>query len=294
MRDEKRSPTTLAPRFRGGPGMVMFWDEPRAGSTDGSQNTGSPAAAQNTGSGLAPQPGTSGGAPQDDRQHWIDLGMSLGIERALKKLELGDRLEDAQRAVTALRQPKGKPGEKPAQPTGQAGASAAEPDVSTHPKYQELLSKAADLEDKYGKLDKQISALKAQADEARTEKLKAAALMRGVGSGRQLDAFVQMYGNRVAWGPNRELVVTGVLPDGSIGVLPKKLDEFLDEALAESRFLLAPTASQPGQVSRPGPTQSPTDAAKTEEQRHRESMRELLGSVAGGVAQQHRFFERRK
>ena len=267
-------------------------DQAQPGSSDATLNTGSTAGSQITGSGQAPQPAASGGA-QDDRQHWIDLGMSLGTERALKKLGLGDRLEDAQQAITALRQPKGKAGEKPAQ-QGQAGSSAAEPDVSQHPKYQELLGRFADFEDKYGKLEKQVTTLRAQADEARTEKLKARALMKGVGSGRQLDAFVTMYGDRVAWGPNRELVVTGVLPDGSVGVLPKKLDEFLDEALAESRFLLAPTASQPGQVPRPGPTQSPDDAPRTAEAEHRAKMRELLGSSAGGVAQQHRFFERRK
>lgn len=267
-------------------------DQAQPGSSDATLNTGSPAAAENTGSGQAPQPAASGGAQQDDRQYWINVGMARGTEKTLKKLGLGDDLIDAVEAITNLRQPKGKPGEKPAQPTGQAGAPAVD-DVSQHPKYQELLSRAAELEDKYGKLDKQIATLKVQADEARTEKLKAAALQRGVGAGRQLDAFVTMYGNRVAWGPNRELVVTGVLPDGSVGVLPKKLEEFLDEALAESRFLLAPTASQPGQVSRPGPTQSPADAAKTEEQRHRESMRELLGPTAGGFASEHRFFKRR-
>jgi len=265
-------------------------DQAQPGSPDATLNTGSTAGSQITGSGQAPQPAASGGA-QDDRQHWIDLGMSLGTERALKKLGLGDRLEDAQQAIAAMRQPKGK-GETPAQ-QGQAG-TPAEPDVSQHPKYQEMLTGFADLRDKHSKLENQVTTLKAQADEARTEKLRSAALMKGVGAGKQLEAFVQMYGHRVAWGPNRELVVTGLLPDGSVGVLPKKLDEFLDEALGESRFLLAPTASQPGQVSRPGPTQSPDDAPRTAEAEHRAKMRELLGSSAGGVAQQHRFFERRK
>jgi hypothetical protein len=219
--------------------------------------------------------------------------MARGTEKTLKKLGLGDDLIDAVDAITKMRQPAGdKP--KGKDQTQQAQAGTPDPDVSAHPKYQELLGRFAEFEDKYGKLEKQVTTLRAQADEARVEKLKAAALQKGVGAGRQLDAFVRMYGDRVTWGPNRELVVTGALPDGSVGVLPKKLDEFLDEAIVESRFLLAPGGASQGQVSKPGPTQAPGEAAKTTEDENRALMRKILGPVAAGEQNEPRFFSRRK
>ncbi len=267
-------------------------DQAQPGSSAETLNTGSTAGSQITGSGQAPQPAASGGA-QDDRQHWISLGMALGTEKTLKKLELGDDITAAVQTVYQMRQPKPKPGKEPTQ-QGQAGTPATDPDISEHPKYKELLGRFTEFEDKYGKLDKQVTTLQAQADEARVEKLKSAALGKGVGAGKQLDAFVHMYGSRVVWGPNRELVVIGPRPDGSIGMLPKKLDEFLDEALAESRFLLAPGGAAQARAAGPGPTRSPDEAPKTAEAEHRTTMRGILGPAAGGSSQSHRFFERRK
>ncbi len=85
----------------------------------------------------------------------------------------------------------------------------------------------------------EIERLARLADEARLDRLRATALARGVGSGRQLDAFVSMYGSRVRWGSDRELeVVEGSGKDAA--PTGQALADWVDAAIAESPFLRPP------------------------------------------------------
>lgn len=112
-------------------------------------------------------------------------------------------------------------------------------DITNHPQYRDALSSAAKLERKTKDLEQQMTALVKRADQARLDKLRAAALAAGVGAGRQLDAFVAMFGDRVAIGDDMQLEVNATV-NGTTIPTGQSIEQWLSETLAEARFLLAP------------------------------------------------------
>jgi hypothetical protein len=115
------------------------------------------------------------------------------------------------------------------------------------------------LQRDYEQRSREVETLARLADEARLDRLRAAALERGVGRGRQLDAFVAMYGERVRWGSDRALEV--VRREGGETVpTGEALDQWIDAAIAESPFL-APPRGTTGGGSRIEPASGPPPAS---------------------------------
>lgn len=229
--------------------------------SDATQNTGQPDAAQNTGDGQAPKPKEKG-VSADERQRWIDQGYRTGLERALKKLGLPLDLGEATEHVQSLR----NPSQPEPEPT---------PDAAAHQQqYTELMQKHGKLERNFRSLEKeregllkQIETYKAKADVARVEKLKAAALSKGVGGGKQVEAFVRLYGDAVQFDDESNLVVVSKYIDGQFLPSGQSIEEYIDDALAESRFLLAVEKRQgSGSVQKPvrPETRPPDEAARDE------------------------------
>jgi len=248
----------------------MYWDpdpatQHRATTPDGAQNTEPPDGAQNTGTGQAPQP-HSGGVSKEERQAWIDQGYKIGLERALKKLGLPMDLGEASEQLQTLR--------NPSQPEPTPAAAPSSEDLAKHPQYVELAQRSSKLERDLKALEKekqgflsQIESFRAQADVARVEKLKAMALAKGVGPGKQVEAFVRLYGDSVQFNDARDLVVLSRYPDGSLGPSGQTVEEFIDEALSDARFLLVPEGrSGSGSKQQPvRPESKPADVEARDE-----------------------------
>lgn len=252
----------------------------QAGSPDGAQNTGSPAEVSNTGSANVgqPQSGPANGG-QRSNQDWITMGMGIGTERALKKLGLPVDLDEAAAQLVALRDSQAAPPEQGEAPS----------DIEQDPRFQTVTKKLGTFERKLREMERLNQQLAAQADEARLEKLRAAALSSGVGPGRQLDAFVALYGDRVSWGPNRELQVLGQLDDGSMVPMGQNLADFVSDALQESRFLLAPEGRSGG-----GSKQAPVRQSEpvTDGEANKRELLKAMGVNPGTPSRLDRLFGR--
>jgi len=125
-------------------------------------------------------------------------------------------------------------------------ASVEEAQAALEARQSEEINKVAEGERRVKQLEREltkrqieIERLSRFADEARLDRLRATALGRGVGAGRQLDAFVSMYGSGVRWGADRSLeVVQGSGADAT--PTGQTLEEWVDAAIAESPFLRPP------------------------------------------------------
>ena len=206
-------------------------------------NTEPAAEPQNTDNGQAPRPSSGG------RQEYVSMGINIERERIMKRFGV-ENYDELEERLTA----------PPAQ-EGQQTANGQEVDVTGHPKFEEMTRTLGTFERKMAELERDKQVLSAQADEARLEKLRSAALARGVGPGQQLEAFTRLYGDRVRFGADRELEVLGKLQDGTLAPMGESLDDFIAGALDESKFLVAPE-NRSGVGSRQQPTQDTSRAQK--------------------------------
>jgi len=181
--------------------------------------------------------------PAEERSRWVARGVQEGMKRALQKLGLGTDLDSALEALESLKTPVAT--EQPGQ--------RVDGDVRETEEFRSLAKEHREASKKLQMLEQRVEQLTKQADEARLEKLRAAALGKGVGNGTQVEAFVKLYGDRVRFGEDRSLEVLSDLPDGTRAVAGQTLDEFLEEAIAESKWLLAPSPAPTGAGSRKEP-----------------------------------------
>ena len=193
----------------------------------------------------------------DNRDIYVAKGIQIGIERALKKLGFSD-IDSAREELGSLR----------------SGNSRKENPEEDDTRRQELDDKVREsrkeallLKRELEKREEEIESLREQSDEARLMKLRATALENGVGKGRQLDAFVKLYGDEVAFDDERNLVVLSKLPDGSREPMGESIKDFIKKALERDPFL-KPYDSTKGSGSRPRPTgdSNPSDVSPLAQQ----------------------------
>ena len=198
---------------------------PMAGGPQNTPGGGAPSSA----SGTDPAPTSGDSTPKID-DFSLRIGFGKGAEKgrkegvtiALQALGLGDlSLEEAKAKLA-----------KPA-PAPQGGGNVRETD-----EYRSLASEHLMASEKLKAANERLSILEARADVARVEKLRAAALSKGVGPGKQIEAFLALHGDIVRFGQDRELEVLSKMPDGSMVAAGKKVDSWLDEVLKENPFLL--------------------------------------------------------
>ena len=201
-----------------------------------------PAEGENTGGGDVAPPERDAAA---ERQQWVARGIQEGVKRTLQKLGLGNDLDTS---LESLEQLKTAQEQQAAEPAG-AG------DVRETEEFRSLAGEHRRAVKAVEQLQQQVEQLSRQADEARLEKLRSAALARGVGPGQQVEAFVRLFGDRVRFGQDRGLEVLSDLPDGTMAAAGQSLDEFLDGVLASNKFLLAPVQEPSGAGSRQEPVQ---------------------------------------
>ena len=112
-------------------------------------------------------------------------------------------------------------------------------------------SEIARLQRETKQRDEEIQRLRTMADQARLDRLRHAALEKGVGRGKQLEAFVAMHGHSVQWSEDLDLeVVNGDAPTG------ETLEEWLEAVIADAPFLTA-GKSKPGAGSKIEPATGP-------------------------------------
>lgn len=103
--------------------------------------------------------------------------------------------------------------------------------------------------------DAHIKQLSTMADQARLDRLRAAALEHGIGTGKQLEAFVAMHGTCVQWGADQSLEV--VTHDAGDAVpTGQSMGEWIDAIIADAPFLTAPKGT-PGAGSHMEPASGP-------------------------------------
>lgn len=202
------------------------------------ENTGS-AGSENTGGGVAPpeKPATV------DRDQWVSRGIEIGKARVLKELgvsSIEELLERTQQEHVA------------AEPGQQVQAADSK-------EYKDLAQSFRLMERKYQEAEKKIKMLSAQADQARVEKLKGAAMAAGVGAGMQVESFVKLFGDRVKFDDGQNLEVLSRMPDGSMVGAGQPIEEFLAEVLPSVPFLLAPTQNASGVGSEHRPASPPVE-----------------------------------
>lgn len=185
----------------------------------------------------------------EERSKWVARGVQEGVKRTLQKLGLGADIDAALEQLEGLKTPP----DIVSQET-QGG------DVRETAEFRSLAKEHREATKELVQLKHRVEQLAKQADEARLEKLRAAALGKGVGSGQQLEAFIRLYGDKVRFDDDRNLEVLSAMGDGTFVAAGQSLDDFLDEVLGDSKFLLAPSAAPSGVGSRKEPV---VEAKKT-------------------------------
>jgi hypothetical protein len=128
-------------------------------------------------------------------------------------------------------------------------------DIRETNEYRSLASEHQKAAKRLEQYEKQLEVFQRQADEARLEKLRNAALRHGVGDG-QVEALVALYGNQVRLSEDGALEVLSKMPDGSLAAAGKPVNDWLDEATKANPWLLAPKQSTGGAGSSLGSTKS--------------------------------------
>jgi hypothetical protein len=152
----------------------------------------------NTGGAEAAAPETN---QAEERSRWVARGVQEGMKRALQKLGLGNDLEAALLEIDGLR----------AVPEQQPEQDAPQGDVRETTEFRTLAQEHRKASKELAEMKQRVEQLTQQADEARLEKLRAAALAKGVGSGQQLEAFVKLYGDKVRFDNERQLEVLNMV-----------------------------------------------------------------------------------
>lgn len=130
-------------------------------------------------------------------------------------------------------------------------------DIRQTDEYRSLTKEHHSLKAKYEETSKSLDVLRKQADEARLDKLRATALSKGVGRGGQLDAFVRMFGDRVAFDDSRALRVVESAPDGTQFHSDTPVESWVESVLQENKFLLAVDEARRGTNAKLEPVQTP-------------------------------------
>jgi hypothetical protein len=128
---------------------------------------------------------------------------------------------------------------------------ATEDDGSQQAQFKDAMAQVGKLDRANKELQKQLDGLSKRADQARVDKLRAAALGAGVGPGRQLDAFVALHGESVVISDDMGLEVVKRI-NGTVVPTGQAVDDWLADVLADARFLLKPD-SQRGAGSKAEP-----------------------------------------
>lgn len=223
--------------------MILRFSPDQGDSSAGTQNTDSAAEPQNTDVG-------QGSRPQSADPNVFSNGMKEGRARLLRDLGFSSA-EEAAEQLESLRNPQ------------QVGEGETQTDVKEHPDFQNLTRKYGSLERKVSDQSKQLETLRAQADEARIEKIRSAALAAGVGPGGQLEAFISVFGNRLQFAADRSLEVHGQLPDGSFAPMGQSLGDFFTEVLEQNQFYRAAGTTRGGNGTQMQPTRAPEQADRS-------------------------------
>lgn len=196
-------------------------------SPDEPQSTGDPATDENIDSGQPDSPPSR----SDNRDMYVAKGIQIGIERALKKLGFSD-IDSAKEELGSLRNGVVSNGND-----SDPDEKKSQEESGYQVKLREMAKENHLFKRKLDDRDREIKRLVAQSDEARLMKLRAMALENGVGKGRQLDAFVKLYGDEVAFDDDRELVVLTRLSDGSREPMGESVTDFIKKALEQDPYL---------------------------------------------------------
>lgn len=164
-----------------------------------------------------------------------EKGRTEGLTSALEALGFVN-LDEAVEHVTNWREQ----GDKPAV------------DVKQTPEYRELAKTHHSIAQKFDALSAEVTSLRAQADEARLDKLRAVALAKGVGQGGQLDAFVRMVGDRIQFDEQRKLRVMEQV-DGTTFASDTSVEQWVEAFVLDNKFLLAVDQSRKGTGARQEP-----------------------------------------
>ena len=227
--------------------LLLSPDEAEGGgASDGTENTGASAETENTGSGQDPRP-SSGGSDQAQREKTFRSGMARGVAKTLRDLGFDTSdLDEARDHLDTLRA---------------RTESAQAPE-----EIQDLRRSAAKLERDLVDRDKQIQALTVRADVARKLAIQKAAVELGIGTGKQADAFVRLYGDRFALSADGDLEALTMAGDGEPVPGIVEVPDLIRELAEESPFLVA-RSSAAGAGSRRGAVGSgPTEADAQREQ----------------------------
>lgn len=223
-------------------------DPSAAGTTqtgDGSAgtiNTGNgqgtqPAASGSHGDGAGTTAGAAQGATQAKRRtEDVELGIGIGVERATKKLvkrlgldlDDGYTLDDVLASIAERKQPA-------AQQAPENGAGAGK--ILDHPEVQRLADEHAKAQARLKKLEAETAVLRGQADRAREVELSNLALGAKVGPGKQLEAFLRIYGDVVRYDASHHLQVMHRLADGTMIPSGQPVEEYVAAAVQESPWM---------------------------------------------------------
>jgi hypothetical protein len=237
--------------------------QPRAETDPGAVTLETTAESQNT------DPDQGRRSPSDDHK-MVSVGIQLERSRLLKKLGV----ESYDELAELVEQFRNKPVDT--EPKTQP---------SDNPEFVKLGKEYGQIRRDFEKAQRDIEVLRGQADEARLEKLRSAALQRGVGPGLQLEAFVRLYGDRVRFSETRDLEVMDRLPDGTMAPLGRGLDDFVSACIEESKFLMAPEGRHGGGSSL-APTRAPEPGGSGID------LKRAFGANGGGNEKLDRIFGR--
>lgn len=243
--------------------------DPSAAGTTQTGEQGAPGTPTPPGNGQGTQPAQSGSRKTED----VELGIRLGQDRLAKKLakrlgldlDEGHSLDDLIEAAASKREP---------------AAPAAEPDpakVLDHPEVRKLATELTKTKADLRRYEKDTATLRAQADRSREVELSALALAAGIGPGKQLEAFIRIYGEAVRYDETAKLRVMARLEDGTMIPAGQTVEEYVAAAVAEAPFLrrLDQSTAASGSGSRIGPAR--TEPAPTGHEEWRAGMLKRAG-----------------
>ena len=186
----------------------------------------------------------------EERKQWVARGIAEGTKRALQKLGLSGTLDEAAEQLTTPKEPLAVEAE--------AGVPATP--IADTKEFRELAVQYRAASKETRELQTQLVTLQAQADQARLDKLRSAALSMGVGPGQQVEAFIRLYQDRVRFDAEQGLEVLSRMPDGTMVAAGETIEELLKKVVEENKFLLAVSGGAPvGAGSRLAPTQEQQD-----------------------------------
>jgi hypothetical protein len=118
-------------------------------------------------------------------------------------------------------------------------ASGAQPpaDIEETEQYKSLAKEYRKVSKQYESMQSELEKTRKRADQARLDKFARAALAKGI-SPDALEYFVPKHESRVRMTEDGELVVLSKMPDGKFVEADEKLEEYLDDIIESSPFLV--------------------------------------------------------